>query len=86
MEKWFLLLVSKKGQEKDKGILLTRYGGIIVTIISMWKYQIVSKVFAAQCFFTDHVNHKSVNKTTGRTLSVNPSNLCVHQLKGFQMP
>ena len=26
-------------------------------------FQIASKTFATQCFFNDHLNHKTVNKT-----------------------
>ena len=32
-----------------------------------------SKNFAAQCFFTDHLNRKPVDKTTCRKPSANPS-------------
>ena len=34
------------------------------------------KIFATQCFFTDHLKHKTVNKTTYRTPSVNRRLLC----------
>ena len=30
-----------------------------------------SKIFATQCFFTDHLNQKTKNKTTCRTPSAN---------------
>ena len=30
-----------------------------------------SKTFATECFFTDYLNHKTVNKTTCRTPSAN---------------
>ena len=36
------------------------------------------KSLATQCFFTDHLKHKTVNKTTCRTPSVNPRKLCAH--------
>ena len=37
---------------------------------------LVPKTFATQCFLTDQVNHKIVNKTTYRTPSANPRQLC----------
>ena len=37
--------------------------------------EIAGKSLAVQCFFTDHFNHKSVNKTTCRMPSVNPRQL-----------
>ena len=40
--------------------------------------QIASKNFATRCLFTDHFNHKSLNKTACRTPSVNPRQLCAH--------
>ena len=51
-----------KGQKKDESELVTKLVGIIVTI----------KIFATQCFFTDHLKHKTVNKTTCRTPSASP--------------
>ena len=42
------------------------------------------KTFAEQCFFTDHLNHKTVNKITYRAPSANPPQLCVHYLKRFR--
>ena len=36
-----------------------------------------------QCFFTDHLNHKTVNKTTFRTPLANLHLLCAHWLKNF---
>ena len=46
-------------------------------------YQVTSKTFAKQCFFNDHFNHKTVNKTTCRMISANPCQLCEHSLKSF---
>ena len=37
-----------------------------------------SKTFASQCFFTDHWNHKTVNKKTCRKPSANPRQLWAH--------
>ena len=45
--------------------------------------QIPSKIFATQCFFTDHLKYKTVNKTTFRTPSANPRQICPRQLKSF---
>ena len=45
---------------------------------------IFSKTLATQLFFTDHLNHKTVNKTTWRTPSANPRQLWVHLLKSFR--
>ena len=45
--------------------------------------QIAGKIFATQCFFTDRLNHKIVNKTTCRTPSANPCQLQTHQLESF---
>ena len=39
--------------------------------------------YLLQCFSTDHLKHKTLNKTTCRTPSANPCHLCVHQLKSF---
>ena len=52
----------------------------------LWKNicQVASNTFATQCFFTDHLNHKIVNKTTCRTPSANPRQLWAHQLKSFR--
>ena len=46
--------------------------------------QIASKTFAKQCFFTDHLNHKTVNKRACKMSSANPRQLWTHPLKGFQ--
>ena len=35
-------------------------------------------------FFTDHVNHKTVNKTTFRMPSANPYQLCIHYFESNQ--
>ena len=37
--------------------------------------QVVSKNFATQCFFSDHLKHEIVNKTTCRVPSRNPRQL-----------
>ena len=46
--------------------------------------QIASKAFATECFFTDHMNHRTINKTTCRTPSANPRQPWAHELKSFQ--
>ena len=45
--------------------------------------QIASKIFATQCLFSEHLNHKTVNKATCRTPSANPCQLWTHWLKSF---
>ena len=37
-----------------------------------------SKVFATQCFFTDHLKNKTVNKSSCRMPSANPRQLSAH--------
>ena len=65
----------------DKSKFETKSVGIIDTIIFInvsFSNQIASKTFATQCFFTDYLNHETVNKTTCRTLSANPHQLWAH--------
>ena len=70
-----MFLVCKKGQKEDKNVFVNKSAGIIDTIIFMWRYlQITEKAVATQCFFTDNLNQKSVNKTT----SANPCQLWEH--------
>ena len=40
--------------------------------------QIPCKIYATQCFFTDHLKHKTVNIMTCRTPSADPRQLCAH--------
>ena len=65
-----------KGQERDESELVTKLEGIIVSYKNISK--IPCKVFATQCFFTDHLKHKFLNKTTCRPPSANPRQLCTH--------
>ena len=46
--------------------------------------QVPSKTIGTQCFFNDHLNNKTANKTTCRTPSANLCQLWVHYLKSFQ--
>ena len=79
MKNRFLLLVCKKGEKEDKNKFAAKFVGIIVTIISCKNvFQIASKTFATQCFFTDHLNHKIMNKKTCRTPLANPRQLWIH--------
>ena len=48
----YFFLACKKGQKEDKNVFATES----VQIIS----KIASKTFATQCFFTDHLNWKTV--------------------------
>ena len=62
-----------KGQKREENKLVTKFVGIIVKLFSYENFsQIHCKIFAVQCFFTDHLKHKTVNKTTCRTPSANP--------------
>ena len=83
----FLFLVINKGQKEDKSKFVTKFVGIIVTNIRIFSSknisQVASKTSATQCFFTDHLNLKIVNKTTCRTPSKNPRQLWT-QLKSFR--
>ena len=67
--------------KRDKSQFVTKFVGIIVTIFSC-SYKIISqipcKIFATQCFFTDHLKHKTVNKKTCGTSSAKPCQLCAH--------
>ena len=49
----------------DKNELVIKSERIIVTTIFIC--QIAGKTFATQCFFTDHLNYKILNKTTCNT-------------------
>ena len=42
-----------------------------------------SKIFATQCFFSDHLNYKIVNQTNCRTPSANPRQLWAQ--KAFEL-
>ena len=65
-----------KGQKRDESKLVTKFVGIILTIFSYKNLsQIPCKIFTPQCFLTNHLKHKTVNKTTCRTPSANPRQL-----------
>ena len=83
----FYFFVSTKGQNRDKSDFVKNVVGIIVTIIFMQKSlsRIPCKIFATQCFFTDHLKHKTANKTICRMPSANPRHLCAHYLLAFQL-
>ena len=67
LKTWFLFLVCKKGQKEDKRGFVTKYTGMILPLF-LYKNisQIARKPFATQCFFTDHLNHKTVKKPVER--------------------
>ena len=68
-----------KGQKRDESEPITKLVGIIVTIIFYKNFsQIPCKIFATQCFFTDHLKHKTVNIMTCRMPSANPRQLYAH--------
>ena len=64
---WFLVVVSTKGQKRDKNEYVTKFIGIIVyvnyLIVDYFKdSQILCKLIATQFFFTDHLKKSTVNK------------------------
>ena len=65
-----------KGQKSYKSELVTKF----VTKLFSYKHlsQIPYKIFATQCFSTDHLKRKIVNKITFRTPSANPRQLCAN--------
>ena len=81
-----LFLVSKKGQKRNKSEFVAKdVIRIIVKIILTLKYlSKCCKIFATPCFFSDHLNHKIVNKPTHRTPAPNSRQLRTNNLKSFQ--
>ena len=79
-------MICKKGQKEDKNEFVTKSVGIIVTIILYFEIisLIASKTFATQCFFTDHLNQETLNKTTCRKLSRNLRQLWQNLMKSFR--
>ena len=85
---WFLILVSAKGQKWDKREFVTKIcRNYSFYIIINYSYRLLScknisqipcKIFAVQCYFTDHLKRKTLHKITLRTPLVNPLQLCVH--------
>ena len=81
---WFLFLVSTKGQKKDKSEFITKFVRIIVTIVFIMSLKFLVKPLLHRVFFfTDHLKHKTVKKTTCRMPSANLYQLCAHYLKSF---
>ena len=73
-----------KGQKKDESELVTKFVGIIVNNYFHKKISLKFLVKSLlKSFFTDHLKQKNVNKTTCRTPSSNPRQLCAHYLKSF---
>ena len=52
-ENVFLLLVSIKGQKENKSEFISKFVNLS---------EILCKFFPTQCFFTDHLKHKALNK------------------------
>ena len=68
-----------KEQKRNESELATKLVGIIVTIIFIQKsLKFLVKTCATQCFFTDHLKHKTVNTITFRSPSANPCQVCAH--------
>ena len=68
-----------KGKKEDENEIVTKLVGIIFTVISYKNLsEIPFKIFATQCFFIDHLKHKTVNIITCRKSSEYPRQLCTH--------
>ena len=60
----------------EKYKFVTKSVRIIVPLFSC--KNVCQMYFTKQYFFIDHLNHKTVNKTTRRGPSANPRQLCAH--------
>ena len=60
-----LILIFGLRKKMDKSKFVTKSMGIIIRI---------KKFF----FFTDHLNHNTINKAICRTASASPRQICVH--------
>ena len=68
-----------KGQNRDISEFITKFVEIKFMIVSYKNLsQIPYKTFATQCFFTDHLKHKLVDKPTCRMPSPHRHRLCRH--------
>ena len=67
--------MNKKGQKEDKSKFLTKFVDYFQVKISL---KLLVTALLHSIFFTDHLNHKTVNKTTCRTTTVNPCQLWAH--------
>ena len=67
-------MVSKKGQKEYKSEFVPRFVAVIVTIV----LTLLVQPLLHNVFFTDHLNHKTVNKIPCRTPSANPRQVCTH--------
>ena len=71
----------ERTKKKDKREFITKSIGIILTIIFMQKPLKPLKPlkpFEQNVFFADHLNHKTLNKTTCGTHSANSRQICAH--------
>ena len=76
-----------KVQKRDEIELVTKLVGISYDYFYIKiSLKFPLKIFATPCFFTDHLKHKTVNKTTCRAPSANPCHLCAHYLKNYLTP
>ena len=84
-ENLILLFGLYKRTKKDKSKFVSKFVEIIDTNIFMQKsFSNFLWSFCSQCFNNDHhLKHKTVNKTTCRTPSANPCQLCAHLFKSF---
>ena len=74
------IAINYQSQSKSQLILLgtffqefvAKFEGITVTITPIKNvFQIAFKIFATKWFFTDHLKHKTINKTTYKMASAN---------------
>ena len=66
-------------KKREKSSFVAKFVGIIVQLFSYKNVsQIPCKIFGEQSFVTDHLKHKNINKTTIRTPSEYPRQLCEH--------
>ena len=77
-----------KGQKRDKCEFVTKFVGIIVTIIFIEKLssKFLVKTFPIQCFFTDHLKQKTLSKATCRAPSANTRQLYARWLNNDSTP
>ena len=75
-ENLFLFLFFIKGKQGNKIEFATKFVGSKNSNYTHTKIsQIACKTFATQCFYTNHLKHKTVNKTICKMPPVNPRQL-----------
>ena len=78
-------MVSVTRQKSNKREFVTKYVGIIAKLFSHKnRSEIAGKIFVTQCFLTDHLNHKILNKRSLNTFSKYLPTMCT-LVKVFQL-